>query len=61
MKTAVFYIWNTKTDENFDFNENRFYSNSWQPEMTEDKAYLRGIIESDKDKFKDCVIVQKFY
>ena len=22
MKTAVFYIWNTKTDENYDFNEN---------------------------------------
>ena len=60
MKTKVFYIWNKKTDENFDFNENRFYKNSWEVE-TEEKNYLKTIIKNNPKKFKDCLIVQKFY
>jgi len=59
MKTAVFYIWNTKTDENFDFNENRFYSNSWTPEL-EEKSYLETLIANNPEKFENCIIVQKF-
>ena len=59
MKTAVFYIWNTKTDESYDFNENLFYSNSWEPEL-EEKSYLETLIKNDPEKFKNCIIVQKF-
>lgn len=59
MKTATFYIWNTKTDESFDFNENRFYSSSWEPEL-EEKSYLETLIKNDFEKFENCVIVQKF-
>ena len=59
MKKATFYIWNTKTDENFDTNENRFYSNSWEPEL-EEKSYLETLMVNNPEKFKDCKIVQKF-
>lgn len=55
---ATFYIWNTKTDESYDTNENRFYSASWEPEL-EEKAYLETLIKNDPEKFKDCKIVNK--
>ena len=59
--TEKFYIWNTKTDQNFDYIDNKFYGANWEPETTDDKKYLEIILKSDKKKFKDCAIVQKFY
>lgn len=53
---ASFYIWNTKTDQNFDTKENRFYSSSWEVEL-EEKSYLESVIESDKERFENCIIV----
>jgi len=55
---ATFYIWNTKTDENFDTNEMRFYSNSWEVEL-EEKSYLETLIKSNPSKFENCKIVNK--
>jgi len=55
MKKA-FYIRNTKTDQNFDTIEMKFYSNNWEPQLEEDKVYLQNLIDSDKEKFKNCII-----
>jgi|LakMenEpi03Aug12_release.lakeMendotaPanAssembly.Ray.scaffolds.fasta_scaffold3489799_2 hypothetical protein len=57
--TATFYIWNTKTDESFDTNENRFYSASWDVEL-EEKSYLETVIANDPAKFENCKIVNKY-
>ena len=51
-----FYIWNTKTDESFDTNENRFYSASWDVEL-EEKSYLETLIANDAERFENCIIV----
>ena len=51
-----FYILNTKTDANFDTNENKFYPASWEP-VLEEKEYLETLISNDKEKFENCVIV----
>ena len=59
MKTATFYIWNTKTDESYDFNENLFYSANWEPEL-EEKSYLETVMSNNHEEFENCVIVQKF-
>ena len=56
MKTATHYILNTKTDCNFDTNENKFYPASWEP-VLEEKEYLEGLIEEDKAKFENCKVV----
>lgn len=56
MKTSTFYIWNTKTGESFDFNENRFYSASWDVEL-EEKEYLESLMEVNKEKFENCKVV----
>lgn len=50
------YIRNTKTDCSFDPIEDKFFSNRWTPEFEDDPEYLRDIINSDQDRFKDCVI-----
>jgi len=60
MKT-LYYIWNTKTDENFDPIEMKFYGANWEPQLEEDKAYLQGLIDDDKEKFKDCIIEEKTF
>ena len=52
----LFYIRNTKTDESFDTNEMKFFSNSWTPEYEEDKSYLKGLISGDPEKFENCVV-----
>ena len=52
----TFYILNTKTDANFDTNENKFYPSSWEP-VLEEKEYLETLISNDKEKFENCVIV----
>ena len=52
----TFYILNTKTDANFDTNENKFYPSSWEPVLDE-KEYLETLISNDKEKFENCVIV----
>ncbi len=51
-----YYIWNTKTDESFDTNENRFYSVSWDV-VFEEKDYLETIIKNDVERFVNCIIV----
>ena len=58
MTTATFYIWNTKTDESFDTNENRFYSASWEVEL-EEKSYLETVMDNSPEKFENCIIVDK--
>ena len=58
METATFYIWNTKTDESFDTNENRFYSASWDVEL-EEKSYLETVMANSPEKFENCIIVDK--
>ena len=50
------YIRNTKTDENFDTMEMKFYPNNWEPEMEEDRDYLQSLIDDDPERFKDCII-----
>ena len=56
METATYYILNTKTEANFDTNENKFYPVSWEP-VLEEKAYLEGLIEANKEKFENCKVV----
>lgn len=58
MTTSTFYIWNTKTDESFDTNENRFYSASWDVEL-EEKNYLETVIANYPEKFENCIIVDR--
>ena len=59
MKTpSTFYIWNTKTDENYDTNENRFYGANWEPEL-EEKSYLETVMANNPEKFENCIIVDK--
>lgn len=58
MTTSTFYIWNTQTDESFDTNEMRFYSNSWEVEL-EEKSYLETVIANHPEKFENCIIVNK--
>lgn len=53
----TFYILNTKTDGNFDTNENRFYPASWEP-VREEKAYLESLIEADPEKFENCIVTE---
>lgn len=55
----TFYIWNTKTDESFDTNENRFYGANWEIDSLESKEYLEGLISNDLEKFKNCVVINK--
>jgi hypothetical protein len=56
MSNATFYIWNTKTDESFDTNENRFYGSNWEVEL-EEKSYLESVMANDPERFIDCKIV----
>lgn len=56
MSTSTFYIWNTKTNANFDTNENKFYPSSWEP-VLEEKEYLESLIEADSEKFENCKVV----
>jgi hypothetical protein len=56
METATYYIWNTKTDANFDTNENKFYPSSWEP-VLEEKDYLQSLIDAEPEKFKNCKVV----
>lgn len=51
-----YYIRNTETDENFDPIENKFYSNSWQPQLEEDRDYLEMLMKNDKERFENCII-----
>lgn len=55
---ATFYIWNTKTDENFDTNEMKFYGANWDVEL-EEKSYLETLIKSNPAKFENCVIIDR--
>ena len=56
---GLFFIRNTKTDENFDTNEMKFYRANWEPEYTDDKLYLEIIIKNDPLKFENCQIEEK--
>lgn len=56
METATYYILNTKTDANFDTNENKFYPASWEP-VLEEKEYLESLIQADIEKFENCKVV----
>jgi hypothetical protein len=51
----LFYIFNVITNENYDPIENKFYPGSWEPER-EEKEYLQQLIESDPEKFENCII-----
>lgn len=55
---STYYIWNTKTDANYDTNEGKFYSSNWEPEL-EKKSYLEMLISNSPDTFENCVIVNK--
>lgn len=55
MKT-MYYIRDTKTDQNFDPIENKFFGSNWEPQLEDDKAYLQHFIDNDKEKFSDCII-----
>lgn len=55
MKTT-YYIRNTKTDQNFDTIENKFFNSNWEPQPEEDKKSLESLIENDKERFDNCVI-----
>lgn len=52
----LFYIRNTKTDENFDTIEMKFYGSNWEPVYEEDKEWLQSMINEDPERFEDCVI-----
>jgi len=54
-----FYIWNTKTDQNFDPIEMKFYNSNWEPELTDDKEWLESIMKNNPEKFENCVIKTK--
>lgn len=53
-----YYIRNTKNDQSFDLNENKFFANNWTPEYYSDKEYLESVIASDPEKFKNCEVVE---
>jgi hypothetical protein len=53
---GLFVIRNTKTDENFDTNEMKFYGSNWEPEYTDDRLYLEILLERDPEKFENCII-----
>jgi len=53
-----YYILNTKTDENFDPIENKFFPNSWEPQFESDKLQLELIMQKEPERFKDCEIVE---
>jgi len=55
MKT-MYYIRNTKNDKNYDPIEMKFFDNNWEPQLESDKVWLEGLIESNKEKFKDCIV-----
>lgn len=52
----LFYIRNTKTDQNFDTNEMKFYDSNWDPTLEKDKAYLENLIKEDQEKFENCIV-----
>ena len=55
------YILNTVTDQSFDTMEMKFYSNNWEPELEDDKKYLQNLIDSDSEKFANCIIETKTF
>ena len=55
MKT-LFYIINTKNDDNFDTQEMKFYDNNWEPTYEDDKQWLEQLIENDPEKFENCIV-----
>jgi len=55
------YILNTVTDQNFDTLEMKFYNNNWEPALEEDKNYLQNLINSDSEKFANCIIETKTF
>ena len=52
-----FYILNTKTDANFDTNENKFYPASWEP-VREEREWLEALIANDPEKFENCIVTE---
>lgn len=52
----LYYILNTKTDQNFDTNEMKFYGNNWEPTYEEDKEWLQQMINKDPEKFNNCIV-----
>jgi len=52
----LFYIRNTKNDQNFDTVEMRFYPSSWNPVLEYDNEYLQSLIDSDSIKFENCIV-----
>lgn len=52
----LFYIRNTKTDQNYDTLEKKFYGSNWEPNYEEDKEWLQVLIDSSPEKFENCVI-----
>jgi uncharacterized protein YllA (UPF0747 family) len=55
MKT-LFYIRNTKTEQYFDTDEMKFYSNSGEVTYEDDKDWLQGMINEDPERFENCVV-----
>lgn len=54
--TTLFYIRNTKTDQNFAAIKNKFYGSNWEPEPEDDEAYLQCLIDNEKEKFIESII-----
>jgi len=52
----MYYIRNTKTDQNYDIYEDKFFESDWSPEYSVDKKHLKLLIKTYPEKFKDCVI-----
>jgi hypothetical protein len=55
-ETKMYYIVNEKTDETFDFFEDKFYSKNWAPELTVDEGSLKKMIQEQPLRFKDCIV-----
>ena len=55
----MYYIRNTKTDESYDPYEMKFFPNNWEPDWVDDRLELVKILDSNPEKFKDCVIEKK--
>lgn len=52
----LFYIRNTKTDQNYDTMDEKFYDSSWTPVGEQDKNWLQDLIELSPEKFKNCIV-----
>ncbi len=52
----MYYILNTKTDQNYDLIEDKFFASNWEPQREDDKEGLQHMIDSNPEKFEDCIV-----